>query len=360
MKISIAHKAIVCCLAGIMFFFGLQADINHHIPGWLNKCALVFCVSFVAASMLYIPVWQIRERKETANSSHILAFWQGIIIYIEALVFFKFGLLKLFGLHMTSSLILGDLPGDAISGYHLVDYFFGRAPLFKLIIGWLQIGGAAALLFRRTRLLGIFILVPIIVNIVCMDVLYHVGQVTIVATLLLLGLVYLLFQERKKLLRFFFYTSTTMPAFHFKSAVLKNLARLSALGIPCLVLVPAIKPVSNATILGKYNVTSLKINGKQIPMDMNNDSLLTALYFDQNETCLLRYNDYRYLKIGGASYNTNSETLKVQWRYPARESDTTVFRFSGQGDQKIFSGKINGDTITATLVKTALPAEVIK
>lgn len=360
MTISLLHKIIVCCLAGLLCLFGLQADVNHHVAGWLNRCLLALCAVLMLAAVAYIPVWQFRERRRLTGSSTTLAFWQGAIIYMEALVFFKFGLLKLFGLHMTSSLILGDFPGDAISGYHLMDYFFGRAPLFKLIIGWLQLAGAAALLFRKTRLLGIFILMPIIVNIALMDLLYKVGQVAVLANLMLLGLLYLLFQEREKLLRFFFNMGSAMPALRIRNNILKNMVRLSSLGIPCLVLVPAIRPVSNSEVLGKYAVTALKINGKDMTLDKNNDSLLAAVYFDQNATCLLRYNNYNYFKIGGASYDAKTGLLKVRWRYPERQNDTVLLRFSGPENHKVLAGRIGGDSISAVLVKTALPTEVIK
>lgn len=360
MKTSLFHKIVLCLLAGLLCFFGFQADLNHHLPDLVHKCLVVVCAGLVLVSVLFIPLWHFREKKQRIDSEQTLAFLQGLIIYVEAYVFFKFGLLKLLNLHMTSSLILSDMPGDSLSGYHLMDYFFGRAPLFKLIIGWLQLAGASLLLFRKTRLAAIFVLMPVIVNIVCMDILYEVGQVTLVAVLLLAGLVYLLVQEREKLIRLFLDAQSTMPVFRFRNNISRHVLRFSAFAIPFLVLAPAIKPLSNAGILGKYTVTSLTINKRVIPIDMNNDSLLTTVYFDQNETCMLRFNDYRKIQIGKAIYDGRTEILKVLWRYPQRQSDTTELLLSGKGDEKTLAGVINGDTITARLVKTPLPAVVIK
>jgi hypothetical protein len=231
------------------------------------------------------------------------------------------------------------------------------------MIGCLQITGALALLFRKTRLLGIFILMPIIVNIVCMDLFYEIGEgITITAIFLTLGLIYLLFQDRELLINLFFKTKSAMPIFFTNGNWKKNAVRISALVITLIILVPSIQPVKNASLLGKFKVEHLNINGKDIPPDLNNDSLLAAIYFDENETCLLRYNNYRNVKIGKAIYSEETGKLTVIWRFPKHIRDTSFWNISrsANSDDLTLSGQTGKENIKTTLIKTELAKVLFK
>jgi len=361
MKPPLWKKITVCLLAGSLGMFSIRVDISHYLSLGIRDSAIsIAAIAFLTVSVLYIPLWHYRENKQISNAN-TLGFWQGVIIYMESFVFFRFGFLKLFGLHMSSSLIFSDMPAGALSGYHLMDYFFARAPEFKIIIGSLQIIGATFLLFKKTRLLGVFILLPIIVNIVCMDIFYDIGGVTITAILLLAGLVYFLFQDKTKLLSFFLDSNTEIAPFEFKNKLSKNAVRISTLIIPLLILIPAIKPIQNNSILGKYRVSSLILNDKEVSIDLNEDSVLTTIYFDENETCVFRFNDYKKIKIGKAIYNESSNDLEVKWRYPLNQRDTSCLKLSAKNSKgaRILSGKLANENFKATLVKVDLPNVVI-
>lgn len=364
MKISLWKKISVCTLAGFMCLYAVYTDVAHRLPSWFSEKALTaLAFSSLFICLLFIIIWQLLERKNKVDSMHCLAFWQGVIIYGEVLIFLRFGFLKLFHLHMNASLISDDFPAGALSGCHLMDYFFSRAPEFKILIGCLQITGASALLFRRTRLLGIFILMPIIVNIVCMDFFFDVGEgITITAVFLTLGLIYLLFQEKQMLIQVFFKTKSAMPVLSFKSAWRKNLLRIAPVLVTLMILIPSIHPIKNASLMGKYKVEKMNINGKDVLTDLNNDSLLAAIYFDENETCLLRYNNYRNVKIGKAIYNDKSGKLNVIWRFPKNTRDTSfwnVLRFANS-DDLILSGQTGTEHMKATLTKTELAKVLFK
>lgn len=359
MKISLWKKISVCALAGFLMLFAVHTDLNHRLPVWLPEIVVtLFAFTLLIISLLYIFMWQFFEYKNKFDSQRILAFWQGIIIYCEALIFLRFGFLKIFALHMNSTLIAEDFPAGTMSDYHLMDYFFSRAPEFKILIGFLQIVGASTLLFRQTRLLGIFILMPVIVNIVCMDLFYNIGTgITITAIVLLVGLIYLLFQEREKLFFVFFTAKSTMPVFVFGTTFKKNIIRFSTLALTLVILIPSIQPRKNASILGKYSVKELNLNGKQVMLNCNNDSQLADIYFDENETCLLRYNNYRNIKIGKAIYDEPTGKLTVMWRFPKKEmQDTSYWNLSESiMDKKfILSGKTGKESLKATMIKTSL------
>jgi hypothetical protein len=362
MRTGFLKKAGLCGLAGLLGLFAIHTDMDHRLPpGWSGLIsALAFL--FLGASVLYIVIWQYRETKKIADSANITAFWQGVIVYGEVLIFIRFGFLKLLGLHMNSSLILEDFPAGSISNYHMMDYFFNRAPEFKIIIGILQIAGAMCLLFRRTRMLGVFILLPIILNIALMDVLYDIeGGITIVAFALLLGLVYLLLQEKKKLRALFFKGGDSMPIFWTHKPVLKIGLKIAALILTLVILLPSVKRDKNETIRGKYMVRSQISSGQVKDIRADHDSLPAIVYFDENETCVLRYGDYRSLKIGRTDYNEATGKLQVFWRYPKTQKDTSFWQLirSGSGQELIITGRTGAGNFMATLIKTPLPSVVI-
>jgi len=364
MKISVWKKIIVCGLAALMAPFCIHSDISHYLSlGIPDAVITIPALTISLCAVLCIPIWHYFENKRGINSEKVLAFWQGFIIYLEAFVFFRFGLLKLFGLHMSSSLIFDDMPAGALSGYHLMDYFFGRAPVFKILIGSMQLVGATAILFRKTRWFGIFILLPVVANIVFMNIFYEIGGgITITAITLTIGLIYLLLQDKEKLKTIFFKSESSMPAFAFKNGSLKNILKVSSLAVSLIILIPSVKPISNMSILGKYNVSALSINDEIVPIDRNKDSVLTTVYFDENETCVLRYNDYKKLKIGKVTYNDHTQKLEIKWRYPKNQGGISSWKLSTPDakNSRTLSGSMNNKGFTATLVKVDLPAPVIK
>jgi len=81
-------------------------------------------------------------------------------------------------------------PMGRVSGFWLTWYYFGYSPIYGTLIALAQIGGAVLLAFRRTALLASLLLVPVMVNIVLIDVLFRIDVgATIVALLILLCLV---------------------------------------------------------------------------------------------------------------------------------------------------------------------------
>jgi hypothetical protein len=362
MRVSLLNKITVCGLAGLLGLFAVHTDMNHRLPPSWDGFVSAIAFLFLALSILHIFIWQYRESKKIADTARILAFWQGVIIYSEALIFIRFGFLKLLGLHMNSSLILEDFPAGSMSDYHMMDYFFNRAPEFKIIIGILQIAGAMCLLFRRTRLLGMFILIPIILNIVLMDVLYDIDDgITLVAINLLAGLVYLLLQEKKKLITLFFKEESSVAMFRFKNQPLKAGLKIMAVVLTLIILLPSVKRDKNVDILGKYIVKIQMDSSQGNGVRPGSDSIPTTVYFDENETCVLRYSDYRSIKIGRTNYDEATGTLQVFWRYPKTLRDTSFWQLikSISGKDLVITGRTGDKNFKATLIKTPLPSVVI-
>ena len=90
--------------------------------------------------------------------------------YYAAFTLFTYGFAKIMGAQFTVLDSQLARPMGEVSGFWLTWYYFGYSPVYSTIIAVTQIAGAILLCFRRTALLGAFVLLPVMVNIVCVDV----------------------------------------------------------------------------------------------------------------------------------------------------------------------------------------------
>jgi hypothetical protein len=127
--------------------------------------------------------------KQTAE----LALRQSVFIILTI-----YALSKIFGgqFYMKGKLpaeIANTTLGEA-SGFSLAWTFMGHSYLYILFIGFTQLIGAWFLLWNKTKLIGVFILIPIMVNIIIFDLLfldvYPALANAIIVFLLLLTILY--------------------------------------------------------------------------------------------------------------------------------------------------------------------------
>ncbi|MEP7354368.1 MAG: hypothetical protein ABI824_14170 [Acidobacteriota bacterium] len=94
-----------------------------------------------------------------------------------------------------------DKPMGQVSGFWLTWNYFGYSTVYGTFLALSQIVGALLLTFQRTALLGACVLAPILVNIILIDACYGVGpDVTLIATLLLVGTLSIIWPRREELL----------------------------------------------------------------------------------------------------------------------------------------------------------------
>lgn len=89
--------------------------------------------------------------------------------YYAAFTLLGYGFAKLMGAQFT--VLDSELakPMGDVSGFWLTWYYFGYSAVYASVVAWVQIVGAALLGFRRTALVGVLLLLPVMVNIVCID-----------------------------------------------------------------------------------------------------------------------------------------------------------------------------------------------
>jgi hypothetical protein len=263
-NIPFFKKFITCALAGLVIGATTLRVGFTFLRAWF-PIRLLSIIPFllVAAAIIYAVIWQIRK----TNKPGTMAFWQGLIRYGVAFDLATFGWEKIFHLQLVMQQNKLDIPLRNLSSQDLFWAFFSYSYPLGCIIAGCQIAGAMLLLFHRTRLAGVFVLLPVLANILLMDIFYQIGASVIVhASIMLLGALYFLFIEYNRLKEFFFVAKTQLPSLQI-SRYFKIAIRLSIIYIPLLLIAMRGKFQKDLQHKEKREVKQMKnertINGSQ-------------------------------------------------------------------------------------------------
>jgi len=335
-KIPFVKKLVTCVIAGLVVGAFTFRQGFTYFRTWIPLRAIT-SIPFLClvAAVIYAFIWQARR----TNRHSTLAFWQGLIRYGVAFDLAEFGWAKICHLQLVMPLSKLDLPYRDFSPSDLFWYFFSHSYLFACIIAGLQITGAMLLLFRKTRLVGVFVLLPVIANILLMDIFYQIGDSVVMhASIMMLGILYFLFIEFSRLKEFFFTAKDRLPALNL-SKYFKLAIRLSIIYIPLLLIAMHGKADRYPQLTGKYEVKQLKMNQQLLYPASCADSVLTVVYFDVRNGCVFEFNTPQ--RRWNGTYTIENNHLQINWRSPAAKP-----AFSGIMSRPDGSGRL---TLTGVL-----------
>jgi hypothetical protein len=133
--------------------------------------------------------------------------------YSAALLLLTYGLAKVAGVQFTVSPDIAQKPVGSLSGYQLTWYYYSYSHLYGTILGLTQIAGGILLLFRKTAMLGAAMMVPVMANIVMINIFFFIGygpQAT--SAFILACLLMLLWHDRSTLFACFWTSQEPEPA----------------------------------------------------------------------------------------------------------------------------------------------------
>jgi hypothetical protein len=206
------------------------------------------------------------------------------------------------------------------------------------------------LLFSRTRLVGVFILLPVLTNILLMDIFYQIGfSVVVHAFIMMAGILYFLVIEFNRLKEFFFAATDRLPQLHF-SRYVKWIIRLSIIYIPLLLIAMHGSVNKYPDLTGKYEVQQLRINQQLLQGSNCADSVLTAVYFDIKNGCVFQFNTP--VKRWNGTFSKDSNHLQIRWFLPADKPvfNGTMSTMNGFGNLTL-TGMLGKDSIDVILQK---------
>lgn len=349
------RKLLCCIIAGLVASSALLRIGRRFLAAWLPLPVITgIALLCLIVALAYPFYWRGKEKKQPAGSATIIAFWQGVIRYFVAIDLSMFGWQKIFHLQGNTPLGILDMPFSSLSGAQLTWAYYGHSYLFFCVVGALQITGSYLLLFKQTRLFGAVLLFPLLLNIILTDFFYGLEPGELLhAIILMLGVLYLLLSEYKRLIQFFFLAKSALPTVQFKSPTTKNAIRLSVVAVPLILIALYGQPDKNPTLTGKYLVKSLSVNRQAIALNDCRDSVLTIVYLDLDNTVAFEYNSQNKRLLGIYDYNTNSNTFNITWHYPPAVKDIFYGKFYPTDSKNDIglAGIMGRDTLQAVLEK---------
>jgi hypothetical protein len=346
-RISFVKKLITCVLAGWVIGETVSRIGVTYFRAWASMRSLAI-IPFLAvvAAVIYTLIWHARKTDNPAT----LAFWQGLIRYGVAFDLAEFGWAKICHLQLVMPMSKLDLPYNSFSPSDLFWYFFSYSYTLGCIIAAVQITGAMLLLFHRTRLVGVFILLPVLANILLMDIFYQIGFGVVVHTsIMMAGILYFLVIEFNRLKEFFFAATNRLPELHF-SRYVKWIIRLSIIYIPLLLIAMHGSVDKYPDLTGKYEVKQLWINQQLLRQGTCADSILTEVYFDIKNGCVFQFNTPA--KRWNGTFTKNSNHIKIKWFSPI---DKPVFdgtmSTANDPEKLMLTGILGKDSIAMILQK---------
>jgi hypothetical protein len=281
----------------------------------LSGAALVIgCIGFTIGYPIY---WHRKERKNNIGSGRLHAWFRGLIRYWLALQITTYGVAKIFKLQFGHSLLRDDTLVSALSGFELTWKYFGYSYALTLIIGLLQIGGSVLLVFRRTYLLGIVVLLPVMVNIMLIDIFYGIPfAATVNAVMFTLGLLYLLLLRWKELTAFFLRPTDNLPS--VRIGLFKPLIKIAALAFVLAFTYYANGIKSSFAFTGKWQVDTLIKNGQAVDKDawLHDASVWKNIYVEQYGNITFSPNPYviekNKVRSGQYDYDSTKHIMKIK------------------------------------------------
>jgi hypothetical protein len=351
---SFTKKCFTCLTAGLLLAADFLLVGREGLPAWISP-GLVFSLAGLSLLLLLglSMLWHFQQDRKWTNALFPLlcSFISGLIAFNLA----SFGWKKIFHLQFQVPGPIADQPIGSLSGEWLTWYYFGHSPAFAYLVGGMQILGSLLLLFRKTRLAGVMVLLPVIINIMMINIFYQLNPGALLQSVVLcLGILFLLSLDFKRLTRFFFMETNSGTGYLPFSVLSKNLLRALVVILP-FILVAVIKGKAGHSALpdGAYRVKNLRINNdctRQEPC--GNDSLLTKVYFDAGNTLVLQFNGYDSNLAGIYSFDPERSDLTASFDRHEKQ----LLRFTARADRAgnnglAVKGKLGNDSLQFDLEK---------
>ena len=189
-------------------------------------------IVYLLLSFCVCIVWMVVDKKRPNYDKLHYWFSQSGIMILSCITF-AYGVLKLFPVQMNSpSFIdlhrsLGDL-----RPFDLLWATFGYGKPYQVFTGFFELSGAVLILFNRTRVAGLLIIISVMLNVIVLNYTYQIGVLITSFYILLLAL-FLLIPYARQLVHFFFtkqsvtlYQNNYVPDKNLTTRLLKIIATI--------------------------------------------------------------------------------------------------------------------------------------
>lgn len=259
-------------------FFGSDAILL--LMAW-QQCTL-WLAPLISVALYFL--WKRVERSRPGAGDTFYAVCVAMVRYWLAISLAEYGMSKIMHWQFNMGSYLQDVPLRDLRPMQLTWYYFGFSYTYACIVGCIQLLGSLLLLFRRTFLLAAMMLLPVLANIVMIDIFFQVAPMALLnAIAYTTGLLFLILLHWKPLHAVFLQAGMALPHriprwFKYSSILL---------GIGALAWIFATKgPESDHGLAGKWNVDSILIGGHRPGEEewLHNQLAWKYVYFNSHAT----------------------------------------------------------------------------
>ena len=347
-------------------FFAAIAVLNillsftELLPGnLLQHFNIVMIMTFTVTVLFALGFtfyWYKKAKAGKSNSAKYHTIFHAILRYWLAFSIATYGFAKLFKTQFGNSYHRADTMAGVMNGFDLTWNYFAHSYPLAIIIGCCQILGGLLLVFRRTTLLGVALLLPVMVNIVLINLFYDIATGAFVNSMLFtLGLLYLMLLRWDNLKAIFWNYKSNLP--QIGTVLLRNIARLTCIGGAAAFIAYLSTKMQPSTIAGKWEVKTMIRNGKIIPVNgwVKDSTAWKTIYFEEFRDLYCCPNPYvfdnkRSLWLDYI-YDDSKKNLKII-SYERKKIDTINVKISNFKARKMQLDMVMyGDTIRLDLNK---------
>lgn len=310
----------------------------------------IVCGVLVALSLGLGAVWHKFIKKTDLHQ-----WFQPIITFYVAHQISTYGAAKILKTQFQAPDYILESPVGELNGFWLTWTYFGYSPTFAMLLGIIQVSGAFLLLFRKTRLLATFILLPIMVNIDFIDHFYDISPLAYYNSLhYTFILLFVMFLDYDKLITAFF---SYREYYYFnKKTVLMNLVRAVVIGGAFLHIYLLKRSFQGKTAInGVWKVDEItKRNQRIIPSLSNADSVWSKVYFEWRYGCLFKYNPDRFNNakdlFGQYAVNEAKRQVKIGFQQ-GDKTDSLHLNYRTEGNTMFMWGLYKKDSLSMKLTR---------
>lgn len=336
-----------------IFIIGL-GQLFPDVGGWEYKfvsnipklCAAM--AGLIAISSLIAVLW---HRSGKGENLHV--YFQTAVSFYLAFGISVYGAAKIMETQFQVPASILDRPVSEVDGFWLTWIYFGHSHTMAMMLGAIQIIGAALLLFRYTRLIGVFVLLPVIINIVLINYFYSISPLAFFNVLHYTAmLVFLMLLDFDKL-KVAFLSNRGKLHFNWKTVSL-NVLRVAIIVLSFLFIYSLkSRRKSPSKMNGVWQVVSIRSGSKIIlPADCR-DSVWSKIYFEGRNGCIFKYNPDKFQdKDLSGDYEIDKELslVKVRFSGQVNKPDSLLLKYKFANDSLLnMSGLYQKDSLQLVL-----------
>lgn len=314
---------LITAFFGDFFFFTPTPD--DHSRTWL--------IILSGITLAVLIVFQVKKRNQTEKLEFICVSVLRYVLIFAMVAFY--GYAKLLNKQFQINYSALETPLKDVPSFHLTWYFFGRSNFQALLYGLVEFIPGILLFFRRTTLLGALLLLPVLGNVLLVNIFNEISWLTLRwATLLIFFDFAILLYYRTEIKQFFAYAKPKLDnSFRqFKKQRLFNVLKFIFVLLIFVRFGYGIYKTMNipkSKCYGVYEISSVAYNDKNCSLDSLND-YWKKLYFEKR----MGWNNM--LK------NKNDESVWMRYTF-----------FNNKDSIKILSYKFdeNGNPVDSTVFK---------